>query len=176
MVKSKEAGNIKFIDGLKLITDHVQDNGLLAINPFAQTFLSAVTECLQDNAVIIIDKLSLLQSLGFTTKDLLNLTLALQNAQEEFKNCCLITRCRSLTDLGEAESHEDVDRFSAFLSHNSDLTIVVRPLLSGRSANVTGNLCYLWNDPEEKQIQRFQFRVEEKDVKVFARGTSNAVL
>ena len=71
---------------------------------------------------------------------------------------------------------DDTDRFSAFLSHISDMTIAVRPLPSGRSSNVTGNLCYLLNDPEKKQIQRFQFRVEEKDVKVFAIGTSNAVL
>ena len=106
LVKSKEAGKMKFIDGLKLITDHIQDNGLLAINHFTQTFLSALTESIQDNAVIIIDKLSLLQSLGFTTKELLNLTMALQSAHEKFKNCCVITRCKALTDLGELGNHD----------------------------------------------------------------------
>ena len=82
-----------------------------------------------------------------------------------------------MTGLGDGENHEEGnDRISAFMSHTSNLSIAVRPLSSGRSSTVTGNICFLWNDPEDGQIQHFQFRVEEKDVKVFAIGTSGAVL
>ena len=45
------------------------------------------------------------------------------------------------------------DHISAFLSHTANLTIAARPLASGRSSTVTGNLCFLWNIPEEGQIR-----------------------
>ena len=107
---------------------------------------------------------------------MLVLVQELQSICERYQSC-LVTRCRALTGLGEEETHDEgSDRISAFLSHTANLTIAVRPLASGRSSTVTGNLCFLWNLPEESQIQLFQFRVEEKDVKVFAFGTSGAVL
>jgi len=175
MTKSREAGQINFIDGLKLVSENVNDDGVVDTLPLLNSIISQVKQCVKENTVLIIDKISLLHSLGLTNREMLALVQELQSICEQHKSC-LVTRSRTLTGLGEDDSHDEGDHISAFLSHTANLTIAVRPLASGRSSTVTGNLCFLWNIPEEGQIQHFQFRVEEKDVKVFAIGTSGAVL
>jgi hypothetical protein len=74
------------------------------------------------------------------------------------------------------EPDEQADQLSAFLAHCAHLNIVVRPLSTGRSINVTGNLNFMWTSNLSQEKNQYQFRVEEKDVKVFAAGTSTAVL
>ena len=176
MTKSRDAGYVDYIDGLKLISENINSEGTLVIEQFLNSMLAQVREYHKENTVLIIDKISLLRSLGVTDREMLALVQELHLICHQHKSC-LITRSRAMTGLGDCENHEEGnDRISAFMSHTSNLSIAVRPLSSGRSSTVTGNICFLWNDPEDGQIQHFQFRVEEKDVKVFAIGTSGAVL
>jgi len=120
--------------------------------------------------------MSILQSLGFNAKDFVSLTASLQMKVRK-RECILITRCRGKSNLDLTEDfilEESTDLPSNMLSHSASLNIVVRPLSTGKSTNVTGNICFLWTN--EKSVSRYQFRVDEKDVQIFAKGTSNAVL
>ena len=65
------------------------------------------------------------------------------------------------------------------LSTFSNLTVVVWPLSTGHSEVVSGNLLFSWKGEEEgveADRGRFQYNIEDKNVRVFALGTSRAVL
>ena len=98
-----------------------------------------------------------------------------------------LTRGLSSRNLEKNRAHdpelgdENENKLVSFLDHTSHLTVVVWKLATGYSEIVSGNLCYGWTQEGEiaYNIQdngRYQYNIEEKDVKVFALGTSSAVL
>ena len=174
-MKLKGTG-VEFFDGLKTIDSSITENGNLNTLAFKEALLSFLDNHASPNAYIVIDKMSILQSLGFNAKDFVSLTASLQMKVRK-RECILITRCRGKSNLDLTEDftlEESTDLPSNMLSHSASLNIVVRPLSTGKSTNVTGNICFLWTN--EKSVSRYQFRVDEKDVQIFAKGTSNAVL
>ena len=183
LLKLKAAGGVEFFDGLKVIDKTINDdNGLFNYLAFKEELLSFLDTNADhhSNAYVIIDKFSILQSLGVCPKEVFSLTRAVQLRVRKY-GCVLITRCRgkesNLEALSETESdnYEDpTDISSNILSHPASLNIIVRPLPTGKSTNVSGNLSFLW--ATEKSWSRYQFRIEEKDVRIFAKGTSSAVL
>lgn len=125
--------------------------------------------------LIIVDKLSLLFNLGLHLQDLLPFV---QNLQKMDTSACLITLCRahsSLQTLIETSDDAAATQLAAYLAHTSHLNVVVRPLKTGRSFSVSGNIAFTWTT-NHKETGQYQYRVEEKDVRVFAAGTSSAVL
>ena len=87
-----------------------------------------------------------------------------------------VTSFFSSGSTSEAVYDHDADKLAAFLCHTSHLNVALWPLPSGKSSNVTGNLTFCWSRDSNPHTGDFQFQVEEKDVKVFALGTSSAVL
>ena len=159
-----------------MIEKAISDNGNFDVSAFTEELLAFLDKHASPNAYIIVDKISILQSFGLSTKDVVSLTKALQMRARQ-NNCVLITRCRGKSNLDSTEDfnlEDSGDLFSNLLSHSASLNIVVRPLSTGKSASVTGNICFLWTN--KKNVNKYQFRVEEKDVRIFAKGTSNAVL
>ena len=72
---------------------------------------------------------------------------------------------------------EALNSVSAYLTRSSDLVVRCWPLCSGKSSSVTGNLCFEWSAGGAcGETGRFQFRVDEKTVRVFALGASRDVL
>jgi len=63
---------------------------------------------------------------------------------------------------------------AAAVAHSSDLYLRTWPLTTGRSSSVSGNLSYAW--PLFGREGQWQFKVEERSVKLFAAGASEAVL
>ena len=180
MLKIKGSGGVEFFDGLKVIDKTIQDdNGLFNYSAFKEELLSFLdTNAQHSNTYVIIDKFSILQSLGVCPKEVITLTRAVQLRVRKY-GCVLITRCRgkesNLEAVTETDNCEDpTDISSNILSHSASLNIIVRPLPTGKSTNVSGNLSFLW--ATEKNWSRYQFRIEEKDVRIFAKGTSSAVL
>ena len=92
------------------------------------------------------------------------------------------SRIREKTHAQEYEMGDDQEgKLVSFLDHTSHLTIVVWKLATGYSEIVSGNICFGWvrsNETNEclQDEGRYQYNIEEKDVKVFALGTSSAVL
>ena len=102
----------------------------------------------------------------------------------------LVTLTRGLSSRDSEKRHTEVDidmgdenenRLVAFLDHTSHLSVVIWRLVTGYSEIVSGNFYFGWthNVGESLHLQetgRFQYNIEEKNVKVFALGTSSAVL
>ena len=105
------------------------------------------------------------------------------------RRATLITLCRghSSRELNsrykdDMELDNSNDVIVAFLDHTSHLTVVVWPLTTGHSEVVTGNFLFGWNSTvvpsavSSNVIGRYQYNIEDKNVKVFALGASSAVL
>ena len=54
MTKKREAGHIDFIDGLKLVSENVDNNGVVDTLPFGNALISQVKQCVKENSVLII--------------------------------------------------------------------------------------------------------------------------
>ena len=77
LLKCREIGKVDFIDGLRLVSEHVnEDDGVLERQQFIETLLSTLRNSIKDGTVVIIDKISLLNSLGFTSKEIFKLASA----------------------------------------------------------------------------------------------------
>ena len=174
LMKLKESKSVFYYDFMSKFSTFC-DNPKDLVQDLLETLDSELTE----NSILVLDKFSLVSSLGFTAKQSLNLAQKLQKLVV-LKKSTLVTCSRANSNLGSEDylsQNEQNEVISAFLSHSATLNIVVRPLKSGKSRNVTGNLTFLWTLPNQgNKPQEYQFRVEEKDVKIFSAGTSNAVL
>ncbi len=123
--------------------------------------------------VVMVDKLSLLASGGgMAALDTIALARDLQRLLRPEDSDCLVTLCRCRCP------DDTVDALPHYLSHSSDLNVRVWPLLTGRSASVTGNLELEWpcRREEGRAKERLQFKLEERNIKTFAIGASDAVL
>ena len=189
--KAKEAGQIAFIEGLKLTSEAYGEESSDFDDDKPQTEFSFVssknladplkklyfyireTACsLQaknsgSELVIIVDKLSLFQTLGVSTHDLTVFTKYLHQLILEI-SASLVTLAR--VDPEDEES----DELANYLLNNCDLSVWTWPLKTGKSSSVSGNMKFRWL--ERFESGRYQFSVEDKNVKVFALGASNAVL
>ena len=130
------------------------------------------SDCGGCGATIIVDKLSVLLSLGVPADAVVVFARYLQSLAEKTGDRCdvvLLTR-RDPDDVDGA-----LNRVSSCLTRSSDLTIRCWPLGSGKSGSVTGNLSFEYSGGG-CETGRFQFSVEDKTVRVFALGASKDVL
>ena len=130
------------------------------------------SDCGGCGATIIVDKLSVLLSLGVPADAVVVFARYLQSLAEKTGDrfdVVLLTR-RDPDDVDGA-----LNRVSSCLTRSSDLTIRCWPLGSGKSGSVTGNLSFEYSGGG-CETGRFQFSVEDKTVRVFALGASKDVL
>ena len=177
LFKLKESGNVTYIEAFSKIASLIDANELSSYDVVIEHLLEDIKKEMSENAFVILDKISLFYNLGMPTKSTMKLIREIQKHAMK-KGCLIVTCSKSYSKLGMTEQEDFVhdDAFLSYLSHCATLNIVVRPLSSGKSMNVTGNMIFLWNLPNHNLPKYYQFRLEEKDVKVFSAGTSNAVL
>jgi KaiC/GvpD/RAD55 family RecA-like ATPase len=175
VVKAKEAGQLVFVDLLKDISETYCNGGV------TKTFLGSVMRRITEERealsrirpgkplAVIIDKLSALMALGLARNDV-------ESFYDSFlpKSTASAEDCTLVVLASRAHHANDQKELAMHLMLTSDLSIVVTPLRSGRSTTITGNLCFEWAQTGESG--RFQYRLEDKMVKVFALGTCDAVL
>ena len=180
LFKLKESGNVTYIEAFSKIASLIDANELSSYDVVIEHLLEEIKKEMSENAFVILDKISIFYNLGMPTKTTMKFIRELQKHAVK-KGCLIVTCSKSYSKLGLADQDDfihDDDGFLSYLSPCATLNIVVRPLSSGKSMNVTGNMIFLWNLPTNPNLmpKYYQFRLEEKDVKVFSAGTSNAVL
>eukprot|EP00090_Calanus_glacialis_P015899 TRINITY_DN25013_c0_g1_i1.p1 TRINITY_DN25013_c0_g1~~TRINITY_DN25013_c0_g1_i1.p1 ORF type:complete len:244 (-),score=84.27 TRINITY_DN25013_c0_g1_i1:67-798(-) len=175
LLKLREKGQVVFYEGLKKILDssladsstfQVDDTGLSSLKPLYLEISSLIT----DNTLVILDQVSILTCLGFTTPSIYAFCHYLMSMMASMDTCQLVMRL----DQAGGRSVQLV----RLLQQLSRLNLTVAGLQTGQSRDVSGVLTMQDRGAEgQKGGQRtFQFRVEDKNVKIFAPGTSSAVL
>merc|ERR1712179_552425 len=102
-----------------------------------------------ENTLVVIDQVSILSCMGFTPHS-------------------IYTFCHYLVG-------EESVQLVRLLQQLGELNLSVAGLVTGQSRDVSGVITM--QDRKERGVNRtFQFRVEDKTVKIFAPGTSSAVL
>jgi KaiC/GvpD/RAD55 family RecA-like ATPase len=181
LLKLKESGQLVFLEGLKSIADAYDQttndssfnfaNGL-GVGQLQQHLQRELERLSKDSRVtVIVDKVSLLLSLGVSADAAIAFARTLQRVTSEAGADCVLLGRRDPDDTDEG-----LNRLTSYLARTSDLSVICWPLEYGKSSSVTGNLRFEWINGDDIESGRYQFRVEEKDVKVFALGASRAVL
>ncbi|XP_013780637.1 elongator complex protein 6-like [Limulus polyphemus] len=189
--KVVEEGKLLCVDGLKLlnalIESYFEEQNCLN-NPFSfimncrehslmELYLSIKkkVEMLDNsstkdlNFLILIDDFSNLQSLGASNIEVIN-----------FINYChslILRKTGGCLVIGGSVDFDDEDSHVLLncISHSSDTCIQINGLLTGQSRDVDGEITVTEKSGKlSKKIM--QFKVEEKSVRLFARGTCSAVL
>ena len=189
--KARESGQLMAIEGLRSTCDaysapetsDVKNDFSFVTDP-RRNDLTHLTSTVQDTIkrfrgneeegsrpVVIVDKLSLLLSHGVPVRTALGFCRRLQQICDELGADMVALTRRDPLDLDE-----DLNELTDYLACSSHLSVRCWPLESGKSSSVTGNMRFEWVDGDEIQSGRYQYCVEEKDVKVFALGASKAVL
>lgn len=182
LIKARDSGQLHFVELLKnLGQTYGSDEDLETPNSFwhpngkpnlvnIYKHVEDTLKGLPDNSqppTVIIDKLSLFLAMGATPQALIIFFTHLRHL--------ILAQGGTLILLGRRDpDHAHQETLSHFIEFRSDLVIQIWPLSTGKSPNVTGNLDYSWNFMGDQG--RYQFYLDDKTVRVFALGTSKAVL
>ncbi|XP_067834872.1 elongator complex protein 6 [Heptranchias perlo] len=194
---AREKGQLVFLEGLRSSLDLMlgdrQDStpqtpsplqflsspnaSLQYLHEFVRISLLETSETTWKFPVLIVDDLSVLLSLGVNAVNILN-----------FMHYCRATVCSKLKgnlvmlvhdteDLDDDENNFVVKS----LSHQCHLILQVEGLATGYCKDIHGQLKITWRSPspvkaEKNVIKIFQYKIQDKNVAFFARGTSSAVL
>jgi len=168
--KLREQKKLVFIDVMSTMLQDVLDDSP-AKNPdkslegLCQQILDAASE----PCFLIIDHLSILSHLGYSTRSQLVFTNKLLRHTRD-KGGKLLVSYSSL-------STNHTDSLATYLHRTADLSFLIEDLKTGRSKDVSGYLCIATRDENGAFSRKdLQYRLEERTVKVFAPGTSGAVL
>ena len=142
-LKSKEKGEVKFISVLSdLATKYAE-------NEINEEYLKSLAKQCEDvmkesksnqpqkEIVLIIDKLTLFNTLGYNSNQVLNFVRFLQNICSQNQSS-LIT----LSTISNIE--EQRKKLTSYLEVNSDVNVSLTSLKSGKSDSVTGNFSFEW--------------------------------
>ncbi|XP_038664787.1 elongator complex protein 6 [Scyliorhinus canicula] len=194
---AREKGQLVFLEGLRSSLDLILNNGQESASqiPSPLQFLSspnASLQCLYDFVrvslqetsettwrfpVLIIDDLSVLLSLGVSPVNIMN-----------FLHYCRATVCSKfmgniVTLVHNTEDLEDEENNFVVksLSHQCHMILQVEGLTTGYCKDIHGQLTVTCRSPSpvksEKNVNKiFQYKIQDKNVTFFARGTSSAVL
>ncbi|XP_042188036.1 elongator complex protein 6 [Callorhinchus milii] len=124
--------------------------------------------------VLIVDDLSVLLSLGVSTTNILS-----------FIHYCRASICSQLQGNVVVLAHDDADSedeenelLVKSLQHQSHLTLRAEGLVTGYCKDIHGQLKITLRSPlpGRNTTKVFQYKIQDKNVSFFARGTSPAVL
>nr|XP_014353136.1 PREDICTED: elongator complex protein 6 isoform X2 [Latimeria chalumnae] len=192
---AKERGQLVFLEGLKSSVDILFSEEPRSAQPHPFQFISNTGEdlkslyhCIQTSLsqtdsstwkfpVLIVDDLSVLLSLGVNVVNVL-----------DFIHYCRATICSKLkgTVVTLAHSDEDIgdeemELIAKLLSHQSSLMLKLEGLATGYCKDVHGEIKITWRGashikPQKNITEVYQYKIQDKNVRFFARGTSSAVL
>lgn len=183
--KARESGQVVFIEGLKMIgeayskekAEDGQEFNFLSSDveePLKNLFIrvrkdaeALLNRGSNKELLIIVDKLSILGTLGLSPFDLAVFA--------KYLHQLTVNLSANLVTLTRADPEDESSKeLTIYLLENFDLSIWTWPLKTGKSSLVSGNIKFQWLVMCEEG--RYQYSVDDKSVKVFALGASNAVL
>ncbi|XP_078073154.1 elongator complex protein 6 [Mustelus asterias] len=194
---AREKGQLVFLEGLRSSLDVILDDGqgstpqtpspfqflsspnasLQCLYDFVRTSLLETSETTWKFPVLIIDDLSVLLSLGVSPVNIMN-----------FMHYCRATICSKflgniVTLVHNTEDLEDEENNIVVksLSHQCHLILQAEGLPTGYCKDIHGQLKMTCRSPspvksEKNVTQVFQYKIQDKNVTFFARGTSAAML
>ncbi|XP_043235269.1 uncharacterized protein LOC122388334 [Amphibalanus amphitrite] len=168
--QAEAAGALTFVDGAQLTARALRsDSGALTAGgplPVRAVFDQLTGSADRSASLLVLDNLSALAALGCRPADLL---LLVHNLQRWCRR-----RDAALATLTSRDADDrTLCQLAAAVAGSADLAVTVRGLSSGHCAEVTGELEL--RRPGEAALLR-QFKAEDRNVRVFAAGTSRAVL
>merc|ERR1711874_537152 len=178
LVKLQEQGRLIFYEGLKklLASSMSSDTSFNFIREETGSTTDDLKPLYDDlkeliaahrPSVVVLDNVSVLLHLGASVTDVHHFLLQLLRQVADTAD--LVIKVESCDDRGT--------RLSNLLYHVSSLNVSVSSLKTGQSRDVSG--CFRVEEMErcgDFSCRDFQFWVEDRNVKVFAPGTSAAVL
>lgn len=114
---------------------------------------------------LVIDELDCLFSLGIEPKLVVQFFQQCHSLIQTYSNGCLVV------SMGVTPIDKDIAQCSTLLSHWSDLILMERGLLTGKSRDLTGMLTVKWNISPFSE-QHFHFKCFDRGIKMFAPGTA----
>ena len=186
-----ELNNLKVIEGLKLMSKIDDLNMFNFLNnceltPLKDIFFEIkeiISKWKESNGscTLIIDNLSVFLNLGVQLTEIimfLQYCICLLNV-----NLCDTTQKNSIVLLvNEEEADEDSHKLLEFIKNKSNLYLKIKELDTGFSKQIHGTVdinCYEPYDPSTNSqpvMDCFQFKMEEKDIHLFAPGNASCVL
>lgn len=184
-----DIGQFHLIDGMQILYDSYlsEDKHSLSPSTIASLILTKLKQSEKsagkgelptegnDGAhqpwLVIIDDVSQLLNAGRTIEEIGDLILMLKSINSSRNTSFLtLTRCK--------QEDDELDLLNNYLRHESSLLINVNALQTGYSPDLDGELEILsnWHHSRRSTQQKLHFKLQNKDVKLFAPGTSSAVL
>ena len=172
----KEQGQFIYIDGLNILYNGFKSGA--STNPFSPKDMCALLyerlQGLSDNpTLVVIDDLTVFLNIGCSLSDIAD-TLQFLSALSTQSNCSLL----ALTHFDEDTDDTELKRVCKNLKHHASLELQVKALATGYSKDLHGELIVtrLNSSQTIPEKKRLHFKVLDKDMKLFAPGTSSAVL
>jgi len=172
LLKQKENGRVIFYEGLKKIlslcdsdSSKVMSSHLGGVNSL-EAMYKDILRVLDDCEVMVVDNLAITTCLGHSSKAIFAFINKLRQTLAS-RGCQLIIRLSSLPSDPASVS------LSSLTNLRSELSISVEGLATGQSRDVSG--CIVLRAGERPK-RNYQFLFEERGVRIFAPGTSAAVL
>ena len=164
LLKLKQSGQVIFYEGLKQIPSLLEQN--LEELQFVKRLYEDIAKLVTDNCLIVIDQVSILSFLGLSTRSIYILCHYLTLLVNNLVNCQVI--------FGLFQSNDgDGGQLVHLVSRCGSLNISVHGLETGLSKDVSGVMDIVVPGQHTRSLQ---FKILDKDVKVFALGTCTAVL
>ncbi|XP_030052910.1 elongator complex protein 6 [Microcaecilia unicolor] len=195
LTTAKERGQLVFLEGLKSSVNVLLADGqkseqknplqflsdtscdLKVLYDFVRNSLALSSTNTWKCPVLLVDDVSVLLSLGVNTIHLL-----------DFLHYCRATICSQLegnmvvlVHSSDDSEDEENELLVNYLCHHSNLILQVEGLATGFCKEVHGQLRITWKGScrqkgEKDVVKDYQYRIHDKTVTFFARGTSAAVL
>jgi len=167
LFKLKGEKRVEFLEGSKRILQSViGSETIFRPETGLHELYKEICQLVTPDCFLVVDNLSVITNLGFSQRDLAVFLSKLRHKMAEVGGRLVTTFCTSSPDLVNTN----------FL-RTSDMNFILQDLKTGKSKEVTGHLTIQRRTQHgEMDCSDYQYRVEEKIVKVFPPGTSGAVL
>ena len=160
LVKLRQSGRVVFYEGLKELPE------LLSSEPdevsLVKTLYEKITCLVVEDTLVVVDQIFILSCLGLSQRSLYLLCHHLVAANLKLERTQTVLRL-----------YPDCEQLASLVRRLADLTMSVSGLQTGVSKDVSGLLSL---HTRAGTSQTLQFKITDKDVKMFAPGTSSAVL
>ena len=161
LLKLRQSGQVVFYEGLKDLSE------LLSSEPdevsLVRTLYQKISCLLEADSLLVVDQMFMLSCLGLSERSLYMLAHHLVSANLQLERTQTVLRLYQ----------PDCEQLASLVRRLGDLNMSVSGLQTGVSKEVSGLLSL---HTRTGSSQTLQFKITEKDVKMFAPGTSSAVL
>ena len=161
LLKLRQSGQVVFYEGLKELSELLRSE--LEELSLVRTLYQKISGLLQEDSLLVVDQLFMLSCLGLSERSVYILCHHLVSANLQ------LARTQTVLRLYQPEC----EQLASLVRRLGDLTLSVSGLQTGVSKEVSGLLSL---HTRTGQSQTLQFKITDKDVKMFAPGTSSAVL